>query len=114
MSRIENIMGFSSGMRQPHEAGQVQREENGNLGKTLDPNQLETVQTEFPAKARMFLSLTEEAATRVVKAPEAERLCAQETVKLKGCISSQYYFNFLVIDKIVDRLLRTVTVQRIK
>ena len=114
MGLIENILGLPSEMNRPNKAGQVKKEDKKAAGKTSGRDQPGTIKTEISDKARQLFALNNEAATLVNKVDKAETLSTQEIGEIQQRISSQFYFDSAVIDKIVDRLLRTVKVQHIK
>ncbi len=115
MGLIENILGLPSGINRPNKAGPTKKGgDSKSAQKTSDSKQGGVVKMDISDKAKELLSLNNEAAAMVDKVKQAETLSTQEIGEIKQRISSQYYFDSAVIDKIVDRLLRTVKVQHIK
>jgi hypothetical protein len=114
MGLIENILGLPSEINRPGKAGQAKKDEAKSATKTSAGNSDKVVKTEISEKARELLSLNKEAALLVDKVAQAQTLSSSEISDIKEKISSQYYFDSAVIDKIVDRLLRSVKVQYLK
>lgn len=112
MGLIENILGLPSEINRPNKAGPTKKGgESKSARKALDGKQPRVVKTDISDKAKELLALKNEAASMVDKVKQADTLSIDEIGKIKQRISSQYYFDSAVIDKIVDRLLRTVRVQ---
>ncbi len=115
MGLIENILGLNSEVSRPNKAGPSRKNgETRSAHKTSADKQPVEVKTDISDKAKELLALKNEAATMVDTVKQAETLSSDEIGEIKQRISSQYYFDSAVIDKIVDRLLRTVKVQPIK
>ncbi len=116
MGLIENILGLTSEVSRPNKAGPAKK--NGDTKSTHKTSSAgkhsQIVKTDISDKAKELLALKNEAGAMVDKVKQAETLSSDEIVEIKQRISSQYYFDSAVIDKIVDRLLRTVKVQPIK
>ncbi|RLD16064.1 hypothetical protein DRI50_02795 [candidate division KSB1 bacterium] len=115
MGLIENILGLPSEINRPNKTGATKKSGgNKSAQKASGGKQDQVVKTEISDKAKEMLALKNEAASMVDKVKQAETLSTEEIGEIKQRISSQYYFDSAVIDKIVDRLLRTVKVQHIK
>ncbi len=114
MGLIENILGLPSGVNRPNKSGNVKRGESKHSGRSAENAAGKTVKTDISDKARQLLSLKNEANGYVKAVKESETLSSKEIEEIQQRISSQDYFDSEVIDKVVDRLLRTVRVQRLK
>ncbi len=115
MGLIENILGLPSEINRPNKAGPTKKGGESKSARNASGNkQPGVVKTDISDKAKELLALKNEAASMVDKVKQAETLSSEEIGEIKQRISSQYYFDSAVIDKIVDRLLRTVKVQHIK
>ena len=115
MGLIENILGLNSEVSRPNKAGPTKKNTDAKSTHKMSTDKEHVViKTEISDKAKELLALKNEAATMVDTVKQAETLSFDEIGEIKQRISSQYYFDSAVIDKIVDRLLRTVKVQPIK
>ncbi len=110
MSLISDILGLS-GVDRP--GGSLGTKKSGakNVKEDKTPR---SVNTDISPEARRLLDLKNEASQYVDKVKNAETLSMDEINQIKERITSQYYFDSQVIDQIVEKMLRTVKVSRVK
>lgn len=111
MSLIKDILGLSGTERTNNTVGS----KNNNKVKSVKTDKSDAVvKTEISPEAKHLLELKNEASQYLDQVKEAETLSPEQIDQIKERISSQYYFDSQVIDQIVEKMLRTVKINRIK
>ncbi len=114
MGLIENILGLPGDVNRPDKSGGVNRKNVAKSAPKSDSSKGKVVKTDISQEAWQLYNLKSQAAQFVDKVKQAETLSTREIEEIQQRISSQYYFDSEVIDKVVDKLLRTVKVQKLK
>ncbi len=111
MSLIKNILGLSGAEK----AGNTIRSKSNNKVKSVkSENASSVVKTEISPEAKHLLDLKNEASQYLDQVKKAETLSQERIDQIKERISSQYYFDSQVIDQIVEKMLRSAKVNRVK
>ncbi len=111
MSLIKDILGLSGTDRTNSTIGS---KNNNKLKSAKADKSSAVVKTDISPEAKHLLELKNEASKYLDKVKDAETLSPEQIDQIKERISSQYYFDSQVIDQIVEKMLRTVRLNRIK
>ena len=111
MSLIKDILGLSGTDRTNSTIGS---KNNNKLKSAKSDKSSVVVKTDISPEAKHLLELKNEAIQYLYKVKDAETLSPEQIDQIKERISSQYYFDSQVIDQIVEKMLRTVKINRIK
>ncbi|APF18189.1 hypothetical protein [Caldithrix abyssi] len=111
MSLIRDILGLSGVDKTQNSTG---AKRNNSAKNVKSDTASRSVNTNISPEAKHLLELKSEASQFLDKVKSAQTITPEEIDQIKERITSQYYFDSQVIDQIVDKMLRTVKVSRLK
>ncbi len=111
MSLINDILGLSGAQRNNATDG---AKKNDNVRFTKDDKSPKVVKTEISSAARHLFELKSEAKQYLDTVKSATTLSTEEIDQIKERLTSQYYFDSQVIDQIVEKMLRTIKINKLR